>query len=485
MTRNLLPVRGASWWSVARLPLLVAFLLGAGLSRPAQGQQALQLDLDHASFAYDANQSLVEMYLAFEAATLHFEPDSLGFRAQLLVDLVINRASSAVLPGTPQDAVWTDSLDLLFVIPDTSGLQPGQQFVHQVRAAVPPGEYEIRVDVPGVEGVSVPVGLRREIVVPDFTDSDRVELSDVTLASEVRRSDDRDDGFYKNGLVVRPNANQLYGVGLPRLFYYAEAYNLEALQALGSDYTVFAYIAEANLPQPLPDLQRRTERPLRSPDVLVGSFDLSALPSGSYFLRIALLNPENEAMVERSRKFFVYNPGIERAPTIGVEEAFETSQYATMTEEEVEQMEKHVDIIATSAERRRKGSIQDLDEKRRFLMEFWRKRDPVPATPVNEFQEEFYQRLRYANDRYTGQLNEGWETDRGRTIIKYGPPTAVEPHLFDRGIAAHEIWQYNNIPGEGQAIFVFADTGYGLFELLHSTVSGERKSPNWMEELKR
>jgi GWxTD domain-containing protein len=457
---------------------------------PLQGalsQQPLQMDLDHSSFAFDDASSLVEMYLAFEASTLGFTADSTGFAAMLPVDVSVFRASDAVLEGTPGDAVWADTLDLVFVLADTSGIRPGQQFVHQVRATVPPGEYEIVVDVP--EDASVgrqSLSLRREILVPDFSDPGMVGLSDVTLASEIRRALDRDEAFYKSGLVVRPNANQLFGLGLPHVYYYTEAYNLEALAPAETGYTVMAYISEVNLPQPLPDHQRRVTRPLRSPDVLVGSFDVSGLPSGSYFLRIALLNSGNESLVERSRRFFVYNPGVERAQVAGVEEDFETSQYATMTAEQVEQAGRHIDIIASTTERRRLDGIEDLDERRRFLMEFWRKRDPVPSTSVNEYQEEFYQRLQYANDRYTSTFTEGWETDRGRTIIKYGPPSRVDPHLYDRGFAPYEVWEYNNIPGEGQAVFVFADQGnFGLFELIHSTVTGERRLANWMEELRR
>ena len=119
-------------------------------------------------------------------------------------------------------------------------------------------------------------------------------------------------------------------------------------------------------------------------------------------------------------------------------------------------------------------------------MTFWNKRDPNPATPVNEFKDEFYQRVQYANDRYTTRGMEGWETDRGRILVKYGLPTNIEPHLFDRGVRPHEIWEYNNIPGEGQAQFIFADrNGFGEFELIHSTVAGERRLANWQEELRR
>jgi hypothetical protein len=62
----------------------------------------------------------------------------------------------------------------------------------------------------------------------------------------------------------------------------------------------------------------------------------------------------------------------------------------------------------------------------------------------------------------------------------------IEPHLYDRDMIPHEIWQYNNIPGEGRAVFVFADrNSFGRFELIHSSVPGERSLPDWQEELRR
>ncbi|MEX1055777.1 MAG: GWxTD domain-containing protein, partial [Rhodothermales bacterium] len=252
------------------------------------------------------------------------------------------------------------------------------------------------------------------------------------------------------------------------------------------EYTLFAYVSEANRPQPVGTLQNRSVREARSPDVIVGEFDVSTLASGSYFLRIAVLNRQNEAVVEQARKFFVYNPGVQREETPAVEMDFETSPYAAMPEEEVALGLEHISIISNESDRRRIRRIVDLNEKRRFLMEFWQKRDDQPGTPINEFREEFYRRLQYSNDRYSSNRQEGWRTDRGRVVIRYGLPTSIDPHLYDRNAKPHEIWQYNNIPGEGQAIFVFADlSGFGDFELLHSSVTGERSLPDWQQQLGR
>lgn len=475
-----------------RIRHLVSGLLVVFLTLPAAAQPALpvQVNLDLASFGYDAQHSLLEVYLAFEAQSLPFVQEEGQYRATLPVALVLMRNTDATLGATPQGAVWQDSLTLRFVVADTSALAEGQHFLHQVRAAVPPGEYELQVRLPGARlpgsAARQDLELRRDVVVPNYQASDLVGLSDITLASAIDPSQDRDDPFYKNGLLIRPNANLLFGQGLPLLYYYAEAYNPASLAGDDGRYTVLTYVAEANRPQPLPGLERRLERTPRSPDIVAGSFDLSMLPSGAYFLRVALLNDANEAVAENARKFFVYNPNVARPKADGPAETFETSPYAVMPQEEVERALAHISVIATETERRRARDIRDLDEQRRFLMEFWQARDPRPDTPINEFKEEFYSRLQYANERYASGRREGWQTDRGRIVIKYGLPASVEPHLYDRETIPHEIWQYNNIPGEGQALFVFADRNrFGDFELLHATVAGERKMLDWQAQLRQ
>ncbi|HMB90864.1 MAG TPA: GWxTD domain-containing protein [Rhodothermales bacterium] len=468
---------------------LFAFLSLFWCASHAMGQTApiVQVDLDHAAFAYTADESVLEVYMAFEASSLPFVADEQGFRASVPFELMLMRSTEATLSDTPSDPVWEDTLRLDFVVPDTAALASGQYFFNQMRLPIAPGEYEMRMVLPGdTTRAQQTLELRRDVLVPDFSGSDLVGLSDITLATSIAPSEDRQDVFYKNGLVIRPNANQVFGSSLDKLYYYAEAYNVDEIAGDNGEYTLFAYIAEANRPQPLSGFQRRMPRPARTPDVLAGTFPLDELPSGSYFLRLAILNENNESMAEQARKFFVFNPDVEREQAMSLEASFETSPYATMSEEEVEKGMKHIEMIATDRERQRGKNIQDLDERRRFLMEFWQVRDPNPNTPINEYRDEFYGRLQYANQRYTTSLSEGWNTDRGRVIIKYGTPSQIEPHLYERDSKPYELWEFNNIPGEGQAVFIFADvSSFGEFQLIHSTVTGEVKSPNWEEEVRR
>ena len=67
------------------------------------------------------------------------------------------------------------------------------------------------------------------------------------------------------------------------------------------------------------------------------------------------------------------------------------------------------------------------EEKARFIEQFWYRRDPDPRTSFNEFKEEHYRRIAYANQWFKSG-KPGWKTDRGRIYIMHGPPDETESH---------------------------------------------------------
>jgi hypothetical protein len=73
---------------------------------------------------------------------------------------------------------------------------------------------------------------------------------------------------------------------------------------------------------------------------------------------------------------------------------------------------------------------------------------------------------------------EGWSTDRGRILLTYGKPNEIDRYYMEIDKKPHEIWHYHEL--EGGSIFVFADiTGFGEFDLIHSTYSRELSQPGW------
>ena len=119
--------------------------------------------------------------------------------------------------------------------------------------------------------------------------------------------------------------------------------------------------------------------------------------------------------------------------------------------------------ILTDEERSVFNRLSNDDERDAFIEQFWRRRDPDPNTGINEFKEEHYRRIAYANEHFTSGL-EGWVTDRGRIYITFGPPNTIDDHQggryrrrYDEGggytsVYAFQRWFYTYIPGIGDGI---------------------------------
>ncbi len=111
-------------------------------------------------------------------------------------------------------------------------------------------------------------------------------------------------------------------------------------------------------------------------------------------------------------------------------------------------LNEDVVYIIQPAEKAAFESLTTGDERQHFIEQFWERRDPTPGTPENEYKEEHYRRMAYANQRWTAS-KPGWQTDRGRIYIQYGPPDEIDSHPAgsDRIKAPYEEWLYRHIVG--------------------------------------
>ena len=122
------------------------------------------------------------------------------------------------------------------------------------------------------------------------------------------------------------------------------------------------------------------------------------------------------------------------------------------------------------------SASQTDEEREQFIEQFWLRRDPTPDTVENEFKEEHYRRIAYANEHYASGIP-GWKTDRGRIYITYGPPDEIDSHpsggTYERppeegggetSTFPFEQWRYRYIEGIGTNIII---------EFVDPTMSGE------------
>jgi GWxTD domain-containing protein len=106
-----------------------------------------------------------------------------------------------------------------------------------------------------------------------------------------------------------------------------------------------------------------------------------------------------------------------------------------------------VRYLITKNERKEFLALPD-EQKPPFIEQFWKKRDADPATPTNEFKEDYLHRIKQANELFFGEAEAGWLTDRGRVYILYGPPTRRETTMPAGGRTGPclETWYYSDFP---------------------------------------
>ena len=90
-------------------------------------------------------------------------------------------------------------------------------------------------------------------------------------------------------------------------------------------------------------------------------------------------------------------------------------------------LDEDVAYIVTSEEREAYVQLTTDAEREDFIKSFWMRRDPTPDSSANEYKEEHYRRIAYANDRFAARIP-GWKTVRGRTYITHGPPDEIESY---------------------------------------------------------
>jgi GWxTD domain-containing protein len=139
-------------------------------------------------------------------------------------------------------------------------------------------------------------------------------------------------------------------------------------------------------------------------------------------------------------------------------------------------LDEDVVYIISEEEKKVFKDLQSDEERESFIEQFWLRRDTDPRTPDNEFKEEHYRRIAYANERFASGIP-GWKTDRGRIYIMYGKPAEIESHpsggtynreIYEGGGTTStfpfERWRYRHIDNIGDDIEI---------EFVDKSMSGE------------
>ena len=448
--------------------LTLAFL--ASVAGPGQlpGQPDTDLIL-RAVRSYRAEGGRTEVNAFVQVPYLLMQPTTSGPEGRLSYRVEVRVTDSTGLKLLEQS--WQNQATAALRRPDAFA-------VDMVRFSLAPGRYRLEVAV--VDSVS---GHRAATGVDLEGFASAPAASDLLLSPQIRPTAAGDTvprpAELRWGQMLVAAAARLDLTPLrPTAYYLLEAYS--PAQANGTlrlrvaDSTGKALITTAETPVQVPT----------GGGVLKGQLDLTGLPPGNYDMVAAL--QLGGKTVERAAGFTMAGLDETLEKDVVRREAAKVTDegyFEAMSQEELELAKEPLVIVAESGELSKWSKDLSLRAKRRFLVDFWKRRDPTPDTPVNEARRVFYDGVAYAEKHFgeKGRVSApGWRTDRGRIYIKYGEPEEQLDRVQAGRAVPYQVWRYRQ--GRDR-YFVFADrsNGIGVYQLVHSNDVKEIGLPNWRE----
>jgi GWxTD domain-containing protein len=302
----------------------------------------------------------------------------------------------------------------------------------------------------------------------------RIQLSDIVLTDGVYKAGEKNK-ISRNVYSIYPKNDDYYELNENKIIVYAEIYNLDmdSLSATSDSLYIRSYLSRnGKIINETEGFRRIKRKENNIPFLQV--FDNASLISGKYEFHIEVLMNLENILVKKEKKIYVYN----QISNLKENELSDPGGDVEKTNDFDEV--NYFKLIMSPLEREVFDDLNSDKDKKKFLDDFWRKKGGQVSRKmfINEVQE--------VNIMFSTKWRKGFETDRGRVYLKYGKPNTIDKFDDNSDSYPYQIWIYDNLDGLGTMIFVFVDKmSTGIYDIVHSTVTGEIHNPNWQQFIRR
>lgn len=434
-----------------------------GADVPAKSEGELLFYFDTASFRAKENKTLQEFYYQIPLTEVSFQKKN-GFWSDTL------QVAFEILNSDGKNLL-RDQWILPIQAKDQNAIE-GRFFPDYFDLTINPGSYQAILRI--AERTSGKNGTAAiPLQVKSFQTNDLI-LSEIQFSSYIEQTDSSNGKMVKNSLLVQPNPNRVYGKTLLLLYFYIEYYNMSPAAEIGTYDVEYSILdLDSGVVKQLP---KKTKSKTNTFGLEASAINVASLKNSGYFLKISIKDNDTGDMTQTIRGFWNITPermNLSKSPKV------ENNVYQTlskMTDAEIDVHFRQLKYIMVPDQIKLYQSLPP-NARMRFLINFWVSLDQNPKTDENEFWDEFQKRVAYANERYSGGFREGWLTDCGRIIIKYGIPNEIQKETMRTQGKPYEEWFYNI---EGGMRFIFLqEEGFGHLRLIYSSDAREFTDPNW------
>jgi GWxTD domain-containing protein len=426
----------------------------------------------HANFMMAGKSPYVESYLLVKGNSVKYAPNANGkFQASIEVILSVSEGDKIK---------FADRYNLLS--PETEDTaKVGFNFLDQQRIPLPNGNYTLSVSI---KDNNNPMHEKVEASEPLLVrfPADSMSISDIELIQSATKND-KPGPLNKGGFTLVPHISDFYGQEEEKLIFYAEAYR--ALENLGENqkYLINYYLEDIAKGQKLDQFSGFSRFNTASVNSIMAELNIQELYSGNFNLVIEARNKENQLVAIKKTALYRYNPyqsvALDKVVTIVTEGSFAENY------KNPDSLAEHIRCLSPISSMRERGYAENLvkDKNLKYMQQyflgFWKNKNPQdPAKAWNDY----FQEVRKVEATFATTIKRGYNSDRGRVYLQYGPPDNRQESLREPSAYPYEIWQYYRINNQSNRRFVFCnqDLVTNDFLLIHSDALGEHNNDQWM-----
>ena len=310
------------------------------------------------------------------------------------------------------------------------------------------------------------------------------EFSDIELLDKYWKSDSVSK-LNKSGFEMIPLVTTYFGPEFNRLSYYTEIYFDEEIIKENPSVILTQSILVKENNKIAGQYNKLNKISSSSVVPVLNSFDLSNLPTGNYVLKLSVMDKNQLILSTKELAFQRTNlknsMKLNRLNSVSIANTFASDIH----QDSLNEFMKCLAPLASNLEKNIiDNKLDDIDDtlKRQFIYSFWYNRFPNnPAYNWSKYKQE----VKKTNQLFGTKVRKGYETDRGRIYLKYGPPNTITDRPNEPSAYPYQIWHYYKIGRFNNKRFVFylPDLVSNDYVILHSTLQGEYFNNNWKTDL--
>ena len=438
--------------------------------------------LTYATFNIPGKSPYIETYLSVIGNSVKFVKNANGkFKGELNIAIAFSQNDE--IKNALKYTLNSPELD------DTVNMYPN--FIDQQRFSLANGNFIVEISISDKNNPSEKPFVTSFPVTVSFP-ADRVSISDIQALESYTKST-IPSVLTKNGFELITYVSTFYPENINKIKFYAEIYNSKNIIGDGEKIVLNYFLESFENKVKLNDYSSFLKQQANDVNVLLAEFNIEKLPSGNYNLVLELRDKENKIKADYRYFFQRKNSkgklSMADLTAVNVNNTFVDSYVNADTLLGYIKCLRPISSIAEIQNAENQINGKNIALMQQFFYNFWKSRNEI--TPQLIWLEYFKEVLKVNKEFGTYGLK-GYDTDRGRVYLQYGPPDQRSKVDYEPSAYPYEIWEYYSLfdkalaatfPSNRQSnkkfVFYNPDLVTNKYMLIHSNAQGEIFNTRW------